>query len=266
MLKAGWASKRGVYDLVCASASSRWAKAYSESGWHRTVSPFEGLLGPVPWRRCFAMVHGTLTQVRDNLRTVAQVSVKNHYHSQFNPKAMYQKEASLAESHGRGDDCLSQHEAHVFGQCGWRRSGRLGLRKRAKQLGLMARAVRIAPPYLLAILTLSEISLCTTSTPAPSLRHDRRTKLPNLARGFGPCRIARLFATAEIVHYENLGLAEEGNGAELLESRANIQWGTNSRERVRRTASKGHPLGATGIANVWRSCCPSARRKQGHAK
>jgi acetyl-CoA acetyltransferase len=59
------------------------------------------------------------------------------------------------------------------------------------------------------------------------------------------------FATAEILHYENLGLCEDGGAGRLIDD-GEVQLGGRVPVNVSGgLLSKGHPLGATGIANIY---------------
>jgi acetyl-CoA acyltransferase len=62
------------------------------------------------------------------------------------------------------------------------------------------------------------------------------------------------FATAELVHYDNLMLCEEGNAAEFFASGATWRDGTTPVNVSGGLESKGHPIAATGIANIWEVC------------
>jgi acetyl-CoA acetyltransferase len=59
------------------------------------------------------------------------------------------------------------------------------------------------------------------------------------------------FATAELVHYDNLMLCEEGGAVDFFESGATWRDGTTPVNVSGGLESKGHPIAATGIANVW---------------
>jgi acetyl-CoA acetyltransferase len=59
------------------------------------------------------------------------------------------------------------------------------------------------------------------------------------------------FATAEIVHYENLGLCKDGEAGRLIDSGATALGGKVPVNVSGGLLSKGHPLGATGIANIY---------------
>ena len=62
------------------------------------------------------------------------------------------------------------------------------------------------------------------------------------------------FATAELVHYDNLGLCEEGGAADFFLSGATWRDGSTPVNVSGGLQSKGHPISATGIANIWEVC------------
>ena len=62
------------------------------------------------------------------------------------------------------------------------------------------------------------------------------------------------FATAELVHYDNLGLCEPGGAADFFNSGAPWRDGATPVNVSGGLQSKGHPISATGIANIWEIC------------
>ena len=58
------------------------------------------------------------------------------------------------------------------------------------------------------------------------------------------------FATAELVHYDNLMLCEEGGAVDFFESGAPWRDGSTPVNVSGGLQSKGHPISATGIANI----------------
>ena len=58
------------------------------------------------------------------------------------------------------------------------------------------------------------------------------------------------FATAEILHYENLGLCGEGMAGALIDSGDTALGGRIPVNVSGGLLSKGHPIGATGVANL----------------
>jgi acetyl-CoA acetyltransferase len=59
------------------------------------------------------------------------------------------------------------------------------------------------------------------------------------------------FATAEILHYENLFLCGEGEAGRMIDTGATALGGKVPVNVSGGLLSKGHPLGATGIANIY---------------
>ena len=62
------------------------------------------------------------------------------------------------------------------------------------------------------------------------------------------------FATAELVHYDNLGLCEEGGAADFFDSGRPVARRPTPVNVSGGLQSKGHPISATGIANIWEVC------------
>src|SRR4029079_13775848 len=58
------------------------------------------------------------------------------------------------------------------------------------------------------------------------------------------------FATAELLHYENLGIAKEGEAGKLIDEGQTTIAGVIPVNASGALLSKGHPRGATGVANV----------------
>jgi acetyl-CoA acetyltransferase len=59
------------------------------------------------------------------------------------------------------------------------------------------------------------------------------------------------FATAELIHYDNLQLCEPGEAGKFIDERGPWRDGKIPVNVSGGLISKGHPIGATGIANVY---------------
>jgi acetyl-CoA acetyltransferase len=95
-------------------------------------------------------------------------------------------------------------------------------------------------------LVLPDVSTCT---------RDAAKKAYEMA-GVGPedldlIELHDCFATAEILHYENLGLCADGEAGSMIDSGATAHGGKIPVNLSGGLLSKGHPLGATGIANLY---------------
>lgn len=247
------AVKAGLYDLVLAVGVEQMGKGMLGGfGPSDGISP-EGILGSSSMPAVFA--HMGQEHARKYGTTFAQfakVSVKNHHHSTLNPKAMYQKETPL--------DVVMNSEMMAYPNtklmCSVNVDGSaaavLCSEKKAKELGLMQRAVRIrgsalqSDPYTTHNLAMMDFNAVTQLA----------AKSAYEMAGVGPKDINLIelhdcFATAELVHYENLGICAAGEAGQLIDSGATTLGGRIPVNVSGGLLSKGHPLGATGIANVY---------------
>src|SRR5512134_1177475 len=252
--REGWmAIKAGVYDVVLAVGVEVMGKGLLGGGGGGSGIPKEGLLGSSTMPAVFAeagMEHAR--KYGTTFEQFAKVSVKNHHHSTLNPKAMYQIETPLevvmnAEMIAYPNTKL-MCSVNVDGAA----SAVLCSEKKAKELGLMKRAVRVrasalaSDPWQERDLVMPDVNTCTRIA----------AKKAYEMAGCGPedinlVELHDCFATAEILHYENLGLCKDGEAGRMIDSGATALGGKVPVNVSGGLLSKGHPLGATGIANVY---------------
>ena len=123
--------------------------------------------------------------------------------------------------------------------------------KKAKELG-MDRAVKVrasvlaSDPFTDRDLTMPDVNAVTRIA----------AKQAYEMAGVGPedvdlVELHDCFATAEILHYDNLGLCEDGEAGRMIDD-GDVALGGKIPVNVSGgLLSKGHPLGATGIANIY---------------
>ena len=122
----------------------------------------------------------------------------------------------------------------------------------AKRLGLMSRAVKVRA----SALTSDPYSPRNMAMPDFNGATRLAAKQAYEMAGLGPedihlVELHDCFATAEIVHYENLGLCGEGEAGRLIDDGDTAHGGRIPVNVSGGLLSKGHPLGATGIANIY---------------
>ena len=116
----------------------------------------------------------------------------------------------------------------------------------------MRRAVKISASILTSDrytqrdLTMPDVNTCT---------REAAKKAYEMA-GIGPNDVNLIelhdcFATAEILHYENLGICKDGEAGRMIDEKQVYLGGRIPVNVSGGLLSKGHPLGATGIANVY---------------
>jgi acetyl-CoA acyltransferase len=251
--EAWMAVKAGAYDLVLAVGVEQMGKGLLGGGGGGGGIPKEGLLGSGTMPAVFAeagMEHSR--KYGTTFEQFAKVSVKNHHHSTLNPKAMYQIETPLemvmnAEMIAYPNTKL-MCSVNVDGSA----AAVLASEKKVKELGLMKRAVRVrasvltSDPWQERDLVMPDVNTCTRMA----------AKRAYELAGVGPDDVDLIelhdcFATAEILHYENLGLCKDGEAGKLIDEGQTALGGRIPVNVSGGLLSKGHPLGATGIANIY---------------
>jgi acetyl-CoA acetyltransferase len=251
--REAWMSiKAGVNDVVLAVGVEQMGKGLLGGGGGAAGISKEGLLGSGTMPAVFAeagMEHSR--NYGTTFEQFAKVSVKNHHHSTLNPKAMYQIETPLETV--MNAEMISYPNTKLM--CSVNVDGAaaavLVSEKKAKELG-MARAVRVKA----SILTSDPYSDRDLVMPDVNAVTRRAAKEAYEMAGIGPNDISLVelhdcFATAEILHYENLGLCKDGEAGRMIDD-GDVALGGRIPVNVSGgLLSKGHPLGATGIANIY---------------
>ena len=251
--REAWTSiKAGLYDVVLAVGVEQMGKGLLGGTGGGKGIPKEGLLGSGTMPAVFAEAgmehsrnHGT------TFEQFAKISVKNHHHSTMNPKAMYQIETPLEDV--MNAEMISYPNTKLM--CSVNVDGSaaavLVSEKKAKELG-MERAVRVkasvitSDPYQERDLVMPDVNTCTR----------KAAKTAYEMAGVGPedidlVELHDCFATAEMLHYENLGLCSDGEAGRMIDE-GEVKLGGKVPVNVSGgLLSKGHPLGATGIANIY---------------
>jgi acetyl-CoA acyltransferase len=179
----------------------------------------------------------------------AKIAVKNHRHSTRNPLSQYRNEVTL-------DDVVAARMIaypNTLYMCCPTGDGAAAAvvvsPERARQLGASVKvlaSVLTSDPWTDRDLTLPDVSTLTRN--AAREAYERA--------GIGPEDLDRVelhdcFATAELLHYENLGLCAEGEAGRLIDAGETAHGGRVPVNVSGGLLSKGHPLGATGVAGIF---------------
>ncbi|HIM35124.1 MAG TPA: thiolase family protein [Pseudomonadales bacterium] len=252
--REAWASvKAGLYDLVIAVGVEQMGKGLlGGAGGSKGISK-EGLLGSGTMPSVFAeagMEHAR--NYGTTFEQFAKVSVKNHHHSTMNPKAMYQIETPLETV--MNAEMISYPNTKLM--CSVNVDGSaaaiIASEKKAKELGLMSRAIKVrasvltSDPWQERDLVMPDVNTCTRRAAAAAY------EMAGLgAEDIDLVELHDCFATAEILHYENLGLCDDGEAGRMIDDGEVALGGKVPVNMSGGLLSKGHPLGATGIANIY---------------
>lgn len=185
----------------------------------------------------------------------AKVAVKNHHHAVVNEKAYVRRETPLEEV--MAAEMIAYPNTKLM--CSINIDGAAAAivtnEAYARKHGLMSRAVRVrTAESLSSVYTgiedgLTDFNEVTRAT----------AKLAYETSGIDVADLDLVelhdcFATAEILHYENLGLCDKGEAGALIDSGETAHGGRIPVNVSGGLLSKGHPLGATGIANIYEIC------------
>jgi len=252
-LREGWmAIKAGIYDTVLCVGSEQMGRGLlGGAGGKKGISP-EGLLGSGTMPCVFAeagMEHSR--KYGTTFEQFAKVSVKNHHHSTMNDKAMYQIETPLETV--MNAEMISYPNTKLM--CSVNVDGSaaavLVSERKLEEIG-SNRAVKIrasvmtSDPYQERNLSMPDVNTCTQQAAATAYE----------MAGVGPDDIDLVelhdcFATAEILHYGNLGLGKPEDAGRMIDEGETALGGRIPVNVSGGLLSKGHPLGATGIANIY---------------
>jgi acetyl-CoA acetyltransferase len=178
---------------------------------------------------------------------MAMVSVKNHRNASHNPKAQYGLEVNV-------DDVLASRvvaDPLTLMMCCPTSSGAAAA---IVARGAIARTAPKKPAQIVASVLQSERG-STDPLGAVTEINTRAVNLAYAQAGIKPdaldvIELHDCFAIAEIVHYENLGLCERGEGGKFIEQGLSAINGRVAVSPSGGLLAKGHPLGATGVAQV----------------
>jgi len=229
---------------------------FTPSGRYGAVAPTDGRIGTEIMPGVFAQIGmeyghrygGT------SFELFARISEKNHAHSTLNPLAAYSKRMTLDEIMGDFMVAYPNTRPMCSANCDGAAAAvvvsgatlaTLSLEQRRRAVKISA-SVLTTDPWEESCQILPDVNTLTRN--AATLAYEQA--------GIGPSDLDLVelhdcFATAELVHYDNLMLCEQGGAVDFFESGATWRDGTLPVNVSGGLESKGHPIGATGIANVW---------------
>ncbi len=229
---------------------------WTPSGRYGAVAPVDGRIGTEIMPGVFAQIGmeyghrygGT------SFELFARISEKNHSHSTLNPLAAYSKKMSLEEI--MGDIMIAYPNTRPMCSANCDGAAAAVVVSGAKLKTLSKEQQRRAVKISASILTTDPWEeSCQILPDVNTLTRNAATQAYEQA-GVGPgdldlVELHDCFATAELVHYDNLMLCEQGGAVDFFNSGATWRDGTTPVNVSGGLESKGHPIAATGIANVW---------------
>jgi acetyl-CoA acyltransferase len=242
--------------LLSGGSRKQDSGTYTPSGRYGAVAPVDGRIGTETMPGVFAQIGmeyghrygGT------SFELFAKISEKNHSHSTLNPLAAYTKKMSLDEIMGDIMIAYPNTRPMCSANCDGAAAAVVVSGSKLKTLSLeqQRRAVKISAsilttdPWEESCQILPDVNTLTRNAAGQAYEQ----------AGIGPADLDLVelhdcFATAELVHYDNLMLCEVGGAVDFFNSGATWRDGATPVNVSGGLESKGHPIAATGIANVW---------------
>ena len=249
----------GAGLLAGGSVRAQEGDAWTPKGRFGAVAPIDGRIGTETMPGVFAQIgmeYGHRYGGVD-FELFAKIAEKNHAHSTLNPLASYQKRFTLEEIMNDVMIAYPNTRPMCSANCDGAAAAVVVSDAKRKTLSLeqQRRSIKISA----SVLTSDPWEdACQILPNVNTLTRNAATQAYEMA-GVGPedldlVELHDCFATAELVHYDNLMLCEQGGAADFFRSGATWRDGKTPVNVSGGLESKGHPISATGIANIWEVC------------
>ncbi|MCW2889265.1 MAG: pcaF 3 [Streptosporangiaceae bacterium] len=262
------AEKLSGMGLLAGGARHDDAGTWTSSGRHGAVAPLDGRVGTETMPGIFAQIGmeyghrygGT------SFELFARISEKNHAHSTLNPLATYTKKMTVKEIMNDVMIAYPNTRSMCSANCDGAAAAVVVSDAKLRTLDpdQRRRAVKVSAsvlttdPWEEACQVLPDINTLTRNAAAQA--YEQAGVSP---QDLDLVELHDCFATAELVHYDNLMLCPEGGAVDFFESGATWRDGSTPVNVSGGLESKGHPIAATGIANIW-EVCHHLRGEAGH--
>jgi acetyl-CoA acyltransferase len=254
----------GVEKLAGAGLLAGGSRANDGDTWeprgrYGAVAPIDGRIGTETMPGVFAQVGMEYGHRYGgaSFELFARISEKNHAHSTLNPLAAYTKKLSLEQIMGDVMIAYPNTRPMCSANCDGAAAAVVvsDAKLRTLSLSQQRRAVKVSAsvlttdPWQEACQVLPDVNTLTRAAAQQAYEQ----------AGIGPddldlVELHDCFATAELVHYDNLMLCDEGGAVDFFQSGAPWREGRMPVNVSGGLQSKGHPIAATGIANIWEVC------------
>ncbi|HZP29566.1 MAG TPA: thiolase family protein [Acidimicrobiia bacterium] len=245
--------------LLAGGSRKAESDTWQPSGRYGAVAAVDGRIGTETMPGVFAQVGmeyghkygGT------SFELFAKIAEKNHAHSTLNPLAAYQKRFTLEEIMNDVMIAYPNTRPMCSANCDGAAAAVVVSDAKLKTMDpdQRRRAIKVAA----SVLTTDPWEEACQVLPNVNTLTRNAAKQAYEQAGVGPedldlVELHDCFATAELVHYDNLMLCGEGEAVPFFESGATWRDGKTPVNVSGGLESKGHPIAATGIANIWEVC------------
>ena len=188
----------------------------------------------------------------------AKIAHKNHKHSVNNPFSQFRDEYSMEQINGAPMVHEPLTKLHCCPTSDGGAAAVLASEKFVKERGLESRAVEIVGMEMSTDFPAAlEGKSCIQAVGFDMTKNAVSKLFKDTGMGAGDVQVVELhdcFSANELITYEALGLCEEGKAGEFIDAGDNTYGGKYVVNPSGGLISKGHPLGATGLAQCYELC------------
>ena len=249
--------KMGKMGLLTSTPKgSKGAKVFEPSGRFGSVRSVDGILGTKTMPGVFGQAGMRYAHDHPGVGfdQFARIAHKNHLHSTLNPLAQYRKRFSVTEIKAAP---MMAYPNTLLMCCPTGDGAAAAILVSSERLKTLPASQRRRAVKISASVLTSD-----PYTEGGQVQPDVNTLTRNAAdaayeqAGVGPedldlVELHDCFASAELIHYDNLRLCEPGGAGDFIDSGTPYRDGAMPVNVSGGLISKGHPIGATGVANIY---------------
>jgi acetyl-CoA acetyltransferase len=245
--------------LLAGGRAQASSNVYEPKGRYGAVAPVDGRIGTETMPGVFAQIGMEYGQRYGgtSFELFARISEKNHAHSTLNPLAAYTKRLSLDAI--MNDVMIAYPNTRPMCSANCDGAAAAVVVSGAKLKTLAPDQQRRAVKVSASVLTTDPWEEACQVLPNVNTLTRHAAQQAYSQAGVAPedldlVELHDCFATAELVHYDNLMLCPPGEAVKFFETGATWRDSKTPVNVSGGLESKGHPIAATGIANIWEVC------------
>ncbi len=243
--------KAGIYDTVAVVGAQKMTELTTPE-----ILALMGRVGDVQWESVFGTTfpgyyamyaRRHMHDFGTTEEQMAKVAVKNHAHGLHNPNAMFQKEITLEKALGSRPVASPLKLYDCCGNADGAACVIVAEESKAKSISdtpIWLKGMGAASASM-SVLRRKELNSIPSAVEASKQAYEQAKVEP---KDLHLAEVHDCFTIAEIIAYEDIGLAKKGEGSKLIDEGQTYRDGKMPVNVDGGLKAKGHPVGATGAS------------------
>ncbi|TET89388.1 MAG: thiolase domain-containing protein [Methanomassiliicoccales archaeon] len=243
--------KAGIYDIMAVVGAQKMTELTTPE-----ILALMGRVGDVQWESVFGTTfpgyyamyaRRHMHDFGTTEEQMAKVAVKNHAHGLHNPNAMFQKEITLEKALGSRPVASPLKLYDCCGNADGAACVIVAEESKAKSISdtpIWLKGMGAASASM-SVLRRKELNSIPSAVEASKQAYEQAKVEP---KDLHLAEVHDCFTIAEIIAYEDIGLAKKGEGSKLIDEGQTYRDGKMPVNVDGGLKAKGHPVGATGAS------------------